>query len=114
MSSHSPILRHGPPPLVAIHSPSSYSTSKSFVKNEPDLHARNGPSKITTRQERDADVAGIMVGPIPNRATKPKLQSQSIRRPMVHKSVSELHVGSQGRYKYLSYYARLEGEAHNV
>ncbi|KAL8850659.1 MAG: hypothetical protein Q9221_004378 [Calogaya cf. arnoldii] len=85
-------MRHDPPPLVAVHSPSSYSTSSTSVKNETLVHARNGPSKMATWQNKDADVGGTTVGPIPNRATKPKLQSQSLRRPFVQSSVSESDV----------------------
>ncbi|KAL8651857.1 MAG: hypothetical protein Q9226_004516 [Calogaya cf. arnoldii] len=87
--------QHDPPPLVAVHSPSSYSTSSTSVKNETLVHARSGPSKMATWQNKDADVGGTTVGPIPNRATKPKLQSQSLRRPLAQSSVSESDVGSQ-------------------
>ncbi|KAI4226175.1 MAG: hypothetical protein L6R36_003356 [Xanthoria steineri] len=93
VSSHSPIPRQNPPPSVAIHFPSSYSRNQSFVNKEPASQARNRPSETTTRQERDADVAAV--GPVPNRATKPKLQSQSIRRPTFQKSMSEEDVEAQ-------------------
>ncbi|KAL8897765.1 MAG: hypothetical protein Q9192_002418 [Flavoplaca navasiana] len=44
---------------------------------------------------KDADAIGTTAGPVPNRATKPKLQSQSFRRPVIHSSVSDSEIDSQ-------------------
>ncbi|KAL8769391.1 MAG: hypothetical protein Q9209_004619 [Squamulea sp. 1 TL-2023] len=95
VSSHPPILRHDTPPSITIHSPSSYSTSTSVNKNQPLAPVRTSPSGMVSQQEKDVDVVGTLIGPTPNRATKPNLQSQS-GPILANQSISvESEVGSR-------------------
>ncbi|KAL8910333.1 MAG: hypothetical protein Q9171_004377 [Xanthocarpia ochracea] len=91
VSSQPLIVGHNTPPSVAIHSPSP---STSVIKDEPFASVQISTSSQAARHDKNARLAGTKLGPIPNRATKPKVPTQSSRRPTFRSNASESEVGS--------------------
>ncbi|KAL8819185.1 MAG: hypothetical protein Q9223_002338 [Gallowayella weberi] len=77
------------------HSPGTPFKSSTALGSTPLLSARASPSDLIKGPNKDVNSRHTMIGPTPNRATKPKLQAHSKGRPAVQSTMSESDVSSR-------------------
>lgn len=100
-SSYALTSPHSYPAVVTVQSSVSPPKETSAVSNDPAASVREDPPGVAYKRGKQPGRSQAATAPVPNRATKPRLQSQSNGRPGLHSSGSESKIGYPGKYTNL-------------
>lgn len=97
VSTHPVVLPRYSPPVVTIQSPSSPQRALGVPESTPGTSGQQDMVKIKNASPRQSESSITTVAPVPNRASKPTLQSRPTHRPVCPARISESGIRSQSR-----------------